>query len=175
MKTYPLKARGNVKGNAGGQWTIPDLKLALGNNKLDVRGELADARKLDADINAPALGGLVPGLAGTVKGSSMSVAIWKTTDPRRPAVHSLKWQNDLSVADAKIKGDITSAEQIKGQLDVTVNQLRQADLVISNLTLNAKGTEAQHQLKLTMKGEPVSAQLMLNGGFDRKTETGKVR
>lgn len=57
-----------MKGNAGGQWTIPDLKLALGNNKLDVRGELADAWKLDADINAPALGGLVPGLAGTVKG-----------------------------------------------------------------------------------------------------------
>ncbi|WP_142793419.1 hypothetical protein, partial [Klebsiella pneumoniae] len=85
------------------------------------------------------------------------------------AVNSLKWQNDLSVADAKIKGDITSAEQIKGQLDVTVNQLKQADLVISNLTLNAKGTEAQHQLKLVMKGEPVSAQLMLNGGFDRKT------
>lgn len=77
VKTYPLKARGNVKGNAGGQWTIPDLKLALGNNKLDVRGELADAWKLDADINAPALGGLVPGWRERSKGSSMSVAIWK--------------------------------------------------------------------------------------------------
>ena len=78
-----------------------------------MQGELADARKLDADINAPALGGLVPGLAGTVKGSSSPWQYGKTTDPRRPAVHSLKWQNDLSVADAKSKGDITSAEQIK--------------------------------------------------------------
>ncbi|CAK7056937.1 TPA: translocation/assembly module TamB [Morganella morganii] len=174
VKTYPLKARGNVKGNAGGQWTIPELKLALGNNKLDVRGELADAWKLDADINAPALGGLVPGLAGTVKGKlNVRGNMEKPQVLADLAVNSLKWQNDLSVADAKIKGDITSAEQIKGQLDVTVNQLKQADLVISNLTLNAKGTEAQHQLKLVMKGEPVSAQLMLNGGFDRKTETWK--
>lgn len=174
VKNYPLKARGNVKGNAGGQWTIPELKLALGNNKLDINGQLADNWKLDADINAPALGGLVPGLAGTVKGKlNIRGNMEKPQILADLTIHSLKWQDDLSVANATIKGDVTSAEQIKGQLDVTVTQLKQADLVISNLTLNAKGTEAQHALKLTMKGDPVSAQLMLNGGFDRKTQIWK--
>lgn len=68
---------------------------------------------------------------------------------------------------------MASGEQIKGDLSVVVRQLKQADLVISRLTLDAKGSEKQHTLKLDVSGEPVSGHLTLAGGFDRQTEVWK--
>lgn len=64
VKNNLLKARGQAKGNAAGQWDIPNFNLALGKNNIDVKGTLADKWNLDAKINAPGLNGLLPGLGG---------------------------------------------------------------------------------------------------------------
>ncbi|MFW2168315.1 hypothetical protein, partial [Enterobacter cloacae complex sp.6722794] len=66
VKSHILKARGNAKGNAAGQWDIPDFNLMLGKNSVNVKGSLADKWNLDAKINAPALNGLLPGLGGVI-------------------------------------------------------------------------------------------------------------
>lgn len=42
--------------------------------------------------------------------------------------------------------------------------------MVSLLTLDARGSEKQHQLRLNMQGEPVSGQLALEGSFDRQQE-----
>ncbi|MCW2257360.1 translocation and assembly module TamB [Providencia alcalifaciens] len=174
VKNNILKARGQASGNAAGQWNIPELKLSLGKNNLDVKGDLADKWNLDAKINAPGLNGVLPGLGGVIIGD-----IKLRGDLDAPEVtadltaRSVKWQQDLSIDNVVIKGNIVSGEQIKGDLSVVVRQLKQADLVISNLTLDAKGSEKQHTLKLNVKGEPVSGHLTLAGSFDRETETWK--
>ncbi|MFS8252226.1 hypothetical protein ACHK7U_00415, partial [Staphylococcus hominis] len=79
----------------------------------------------------------------------------------------------LTVETTTVKGNVATGDQIKGDLSVVVRGLRQADLAISNLTLDAKGTEKQHTLKLNVTGKPVSGQLALAGGFDRQTEVWK--
>lgn len=174
VKNNILKARGQASGNAAGQWDIPELKLSLGKNNLDVKGNLADKWNLDAKINAPGLNGVLPGLGGVIIGD-----IKLRGDLEAPEVtadltaRGVKWQQDLSIDNVVIKGNIASGEQIKGDLSVVVRQLKQADLVISNLTLDAKGSEKQHTLKLNVKGEPVSGHLTLAGGFDRETEIWK--
>ncbi|UNH28892.1 translocation/assembly module TamB [Moellerella wisconsensis] len=174
VKNNLLKARGKASGNAAGQWDIPGFNLVLGKNNVDVKGNLSDKWNLDAKINAPGLGGMLPGLAGVIKGD-----IKLRGDLQSPQVladinaHGVKWQDMLSVDSAVIKGNVTSGEQIKGDLSVVVRQLKQADLVIKNLTLEAKGNEKKHQLKLDVQGEPVSGHLALNGGFDRQTEIWK--
>ncbi|MEY0160338.1 translocation and assembly module TamB, partial [Providencia manganoxydans] len=68
LKNNLIKARGNAYGNDSGQWNIPQLTLILGKNNLDIAGHLGDQWALDANINAPGLNGLVPGLAGVIKG-----------------------------------------------------------------------------------------------------------
>ncbi|EKT61143.1 autotransporter assembly complex protein TamB [Providencia burhodogranariea] len=174
VKNNILKARGQASGNAAGQWDIPELKLSLGKNNLDVKGNLADKWNLDAKINAPGLNGVLPGLGGVIIGD-----IKLRGDLEAPEVtadltaRGVKWQQDLSIDNVVIKGNIASGEQIKGDLSVVISQLKQADLVISNLTLDAKGSEKQHTLKLNVKGEPVSGHLTLAGGFDRETEAWK--
>lgn len=53
----------------------------------------------------------------------------------------LRWQ-ELSVARARIEGDIKSTDQIAGHLNVRVERISQPDVNINLVTLDAKGSEA---------------------------------
>ena len=174
VKNNLLKARGQAKGNAAGQWDIPNFNLALGKNSVDIKGSLADKWNLDAKIKAPALNGLLPGLGGVIVGDIKLRGDLQTPQAVANITGSnVRWQNDLSIENVVIKGNVATGEQIKGELSVVLRQLRQADIIVSNLTLDAKGSEKQHTLKLNVKGEPVSGQLALAGSFDRETEVWK--
>ncbi|WP_368911182.1 autotransporter assembly complex protein TamB [Proteus vulgaris] len=174
IKNNIIKARGNAYGNDSGQWNIPQLKLILGKNNLDIEGHLGDKWALDANINAPGLNGLVPGLAGVIKGK-----VNIRGDINTPKIiadinaHGIKWQDQVSVESIAIKGDVQSDKEIGGKLAITAHQLKQADLIIRNLTLDAAGTEKQHKLTLKMEGEPVSGGLTLAGSFDKEKQQWK--
>ncbi|OTA20838.1 translocation and assembly module TamB [Xenorhabdus beddingii] len=172
VKQNAVKVYGKASGNAAGQWDIPQFDLALGRNTLHAQGRLTDsAWKLDGDIHAPHLNGLLPGLTGFITGNVKLRGNMKA--PQIVAdlnVRGLRWQDDLRVDSATIKGNLRSAEQIQGQLSVVVRQLKQADLTINSLILNAKGTEKQHDLLLKVAGSPISGQLALKGSFDRQQE-----
>lgn len=146
------------------------INLALGRNTLDVKGDLTDQWQLDANVDAPQLDGALPGLAGVVKGALRLRG--NLNAPQLLAdltANRLQWQ-ELSINRVRIEGDVRSTDQIQGQLAIRVEQLKQADFVVSLLTLDARGSEKQHQLRLNMQGEPVSGQLALEGSFDRQQE-----
>ncbi len=65
------------------------------------------------------------------------------------------------MAQVRVEGDIKSTDQIAGKLDVRVRQqISQPDVNINLVTLNAKGSEKQHELQLRIEGEPVSGSLI---------------
>ena len=69
VKQNKVNVEGSVRGNSYMQWTIPGLHVALGNNTADVKGELGvKDLNLDANIDAPKLDNMLPGLGGTAKG-----------------------------------------------------------------------------------------------------------
>ncbi|MDC9580831.1 translocation/assembly module TamB [Xenorhabdus sp. PR6a] len=171
MKQNVIKAQGKASGNAAGQWDIPQLDVVIGRNTVNVQGRMtAEAWKLDGEIHAPQLNGLLPGLAGfmtgevKLRGNIKAPQIMADLNAR-----GLRW-HELRVDSATIKGDIRSAEQIQGQLSVVVRQWQQADLTIKNLMLTANGSEKKHHLQLKIDGAPVSGQLALDGSFDRQKE-----
>ncbi len=173
VKNNLVKARGNLRGNSYGQWDIPQLHLELGRNNLDVKGKLSDKWALDASVDAPHLDGALPGLGGVVKGMIQLRGNLKTPQVLADLTASnLRWQA-MSVSRVNIKGDITSSDQIRGTLAVKVQQLRQDALDISDITLDAKGNEKQHQLTLNVTGKPVAGHLVLSGSFDRQTQQWK--
>ncbi|TDB61248.1 autotransporter assembly complex protein TamB [Photorhabdus khanii] len=173
VKQNLIKARGKISGNAAGQWNIPQFELALGRNKINFQGQLFKQWQLDGDIRAPRLDGLLPGLGGVVNGT-----LKLRGNMQAPQIladlnaNGLKWQ-DLRIDSVNVKGDVRSAAQIQGDLAIKVGQLKQADLIVRSLTLNAKGNEKQHNLQLKVDGEPVAGQLALNGSFDRKQQRWK--
>ena len=174
VKQNKVNVNGSLKGNSYLQWTIPGLHLELGRNSADVKGELGvKDLNLDATIDAPSLDNALPGLGGTAKGL---VKVRGTVEaPQLLAditARGLRWQ-ELSVAQVRVKGDVKSAEQIAGNLNVRVERIVQPDVNIGLVTLNAKGSEKQHELQLRIQGEPVSGQLDLAGSFDRKEQRWK--
>ena len=184
MRVPELKLRGNVKqnavtadgslyGNSYNQWDIPGLKLVLGRNNIDLKGSLGDKLNLDANIDAQHLDNALPGLGGVAKGTIKARGDLKTPQLLADLTATgLRWQA-LTVARVVLKGDVRSGEQIQGKLGLEVDQLKQDALAISKITLDASGSEKQHQLKLNVTGEPVSGQLALNGSFDRATQRWK--
>ncbi|MDM2975022.1 autotransporter assembly complex protein TamB [Citrobacter sp. CK198] len=169
VKQNKVNVNGSLKGNSYMQWVIPGLHLELGRNSADVKGELGiKDLNLDATIDAPNLDNALPGLGGTAKGL---VKVRGTVDaPQLLAdinARGLRWQ-ELSVAQVRVEGDIKSTDQIAGNLDVRVERITQPNVNINLVTLNAKGSEKQHELQLRIQGEPVSGQLALAGSFDRK-------
>lgn len=174
VKQNKVNVNGSLKGNSYLQWTIPGLHLELGRNSADVKGELGvKDLNLDATIDAPSLDNALPGLGGTAKGL---VKVRGTVEaPQLLAditARGLRWQ-ELSVAQVRVEGDVKSAEQIAGNLNVRVERIVQPDVNIGLVTLNAKGSEKQHELQLRIQGEPVSGQLSLAGSFDRKEQRWK--
>ncbi len=84
----------------------------------------------------------------------------------------LRWQ-ELSVAQVRVEGDIKSTDQIAGKLDVRVEQISQPDVNINLVTLNAKGSEKQHELQLRIQGEPVSGSLIWQEVLIAKKNAGR--
>ncbi|URG53463.1 translocation/assembly module TamB [Pectobacterium quasiaquaticum] len=171
VKANKLTARGELRGNAAGQWTIPALNLALGRNQLNVKGDLSDKWQLDADINAPSLDGILPGLAGRAIG-----ALKLRGNLREPQMladitaSGLRWQA-MAISSVRVEGDVRAEQQIQGKLTVRLEALKQEEgLNIALLTLDASGNEKQHQLRLNMQGEPIAGQLALSGSFDRQEQ-----
>ncbi|HDG1695634.1 autotransporter assembly complex protein TamB [Kluyvera ascorbata] len=174
VKQNKVNVEGSVRGNSYMQWTIPGLHVALGNNTADVKGELGvKDLNLDANIDAPKLDNMLPGLGGTAKGL---VKIRGTVDaPQLLAditARGLRWQ-ELSIAQVRVDGEVKSTDQIAGNLDVRVERIAQPGVNIGLVHLAAKGNEKQHALQLQIQGEPVSGQLALSGSFDRKEERWK--
>ena len=174
VKQNKVNVEGSLRGNSYMQWTIPGLHVALGNNTADVKGELGvKALNLDANIDAPKLDNMLPGLGGTAKGL---VKIRGTVDaPQLLAditARGLRWQ-ELSIAQVRVDGEVKSTDQIAGNLDVRVERIAQPGVNIGLVHLAAKGNEKQHALQLQIQGEPVSGQLALSGSFDRKEERWK--
>ncbi|MBJ2067357.1 autotransporter assembly complex protein TamB [Serratia odorifera] len=171
VKQNKVSARGSLSGNAAGQWKIPAVDLALGRNRLNVKGQLDEKSwNLDADIDAPQLDGALPGLGGTAKGQLKLRGNLQAPQLLADLTASgLQWQA-LHIRRVKVDGDVRSTDQIQGQLAVRVEQLKQDALEVNLLTLDAKGSEKQHALQLKIDGKPVSGQLALSGSFDRQQQ-----
>lgn len=181
IRVPELKLRGNVKqnavsadgslyGNSYNQWNIPGIKLVLGRNNINLQGSLGDKLALDADIDAQHLDNALPGLGGVAKGT-----IKARGDLNAPQLLAdltatgLRWQA-MSIGRVSLQSDVRSSEQVQGKLQLRVERLKQDALAISQLNLDASGSERQHQLKLVINGEPVSGQLQLDGSFDRQAQ-----
>ncbi|MGL5800107.1 MAG: autotransporter assembly complex protein TamB, partial [Plesiomonas sp.] len=165
----PLDLQAVVSGRSTGKWNISALKLNMGGNNLLAKGIIDKNWKMDAEINAPRLDGILPDLGGQVKGNlQLRGALLTPNVDLDLTATRLRWQ-DLQIGRLQAKGKVDSQQQIKGNMDISLQNLVQGDMAVKTLTLAASGDERQHQLRFAMQGKPVSAGLQLNGSFDRNS------
>lgn len=166
LNQYPLALKGALSGNDKMEWTIPALALQSGPNQLQAKGSLtAQAWKLDAQIDAPKLGGIYPGLGGDLKGQ-----VRLTGSQQAPRVNVDLASSRLAYAgtvlkETVIKGSALVGDKPAGELALTVASLVQGSNSFSQLALNLGGDLERHGLTLTMKGDPLAADLRLDGSL----------
>lgn len=165
LNQYPLALNGELGGNDKMEWQIPGLSLQSGPNQLQVKGSISSARwQLDANLQAPRLGGIYPSLKGDIKGQ-----VKVSGNQQSPSVDADLASERLNYAgtDLKgvsLKGNAAIGAKPAGELSLLVAQLKQGEATLSQLALNLSGDISKHLLTLTMKGDPVAANLKLAGG-----------
>ncbi|WP_421234666.1 translocation/assembly module TamB domain-containing protein [Aeromonas enteropelogenes] len=165
LNQYPLAIKGEASGNDKMEWRIPGLSLQSGPNRLQAKGQISQqVWQLVADLDAPNLAGLYPGLKGDIKG-----LVRLGGNQQAPRVTTELLANRLYYAGTNIKGiaikgNALVGDKPAGELALTVASLTQGETKLSQLALALDGDLARHQLTLTMKGDPVAANLKLGGG-----------
>jgi translocation and assembly module TamB len=165
LNQYPLALKGELSGNDKMEWQIPALSLQSGPNQLQAKGSISSARwQLDASLQAPQLGGIYPGLKGDIKGQVKVSGNQQTPKIDADLTSGRLYYAGTDLKGISLKGNAAIGAKPAGELSLLVAQLKQGETKLSQLALNLSGDISQHLLTLTMKGDPVAANLKLGGG-----------
>jgi translocation and assembly module TamB len=169
LNTHPVALSGQLSRQVNGHWHIPQLQASLGINRLDLQGDLGTHCDLQALIKAPRLSGLLPGLAGAIQGKlTLSGTLKQPQLQSDLLLEQFHWQQ-LSIAQALLKSQISTGNSIHGQTTLRIKQLQTPEFTVDQLHLTAKGNEQQHRVELRLQGSPIAGRLQLQGRFERQT------
>ncbi len=165
LNQYPLALKGELSGNDKMEWQIPALSLQSGPNQLQAKGSISSAQwRLDANLQAPQLGGIYPGLKGDIKGQVKVSGNQQTPKIDADLASDRLYYAGTDLKGISLRGNVAIGAKPAGELALLVAQLKQGETKLSQLALNLSGDISQHLLTLTMKGDPVAANLKLGGG-----------
>ncbi|WP_232313455.1 autotransporter assembly complex protein TamB [Enterovibrio coralii] len=163
-------AASDVKGKGDIQLDTEGLLLSHGPNQIAVSGRVNETLDLDVGIKLPSLAASVPDASGAIQGDiSLSGTLKEPVAALNLAANKLRYQDLVSIADAKIRGSLKPLPVVGGGLIVDVNGIKAEGVDVKSLTLRASGDEAEQTLSLKVDGKPVGADIALRGSLDRDT------
>lgn len=170
----PLAARGRVAFDTQTRVLSADgLRLAIGDNRLEVDGTVDAELSLDLSLDAPALAEIDRSLAGAVHGSgrlrgtSAQPTLTAELTARALAAGALR------VASARLTAAL--APTADATLRVAADGVRIGSAPLGPLRLDAQGTLATHTLELTAGDGPRRFALRAAGRYDAGRSTGTLR
>ena len=174
LSSKPISLKGSAILNQNVLLTVPDLQVRYGENHLNARGVLDDHSDFVLDVDAPNLRGLWSDLSGNVKGHAAISGQFTNPNLDLDLTSSNLHLQGFQLSKASAKGNIKSDPLAKGQFNIKAEQLHYGESVkLRLLDLALSGDEQNHLLTLKSQGEPVAANLQINGHFDRTLEQWK--
>ena len=174
LSSNPISLKGSATLNQNVLLTVPDLQVRYGENHLNARGVLDDHSDFVLDVDAPNLRGLWSDLSGNVKGHAAISGQFTNPNLDLDLTSSNLHLQGFQLSKASAKGNIKSDPLAKGQFNIKAEQLHYGESVkLRLLDLALSGDEQNHLLTLKSQGEPVAANLQINGHFDRTLEMWK--
>lgn len=174
LSSNPISLKGSATLNQNVLLTVPDLQVRYGENHLNARGVLDDHSDFVLDVDAPNLRGLWSDLSGNVKGHAAISGQFTSPNLDLDLTSSNLHLQGFQLSKASAKGNIKSDPLAKGQFNIKAEQLHYGESVkLRLLDLALSGDEQNHLLTLKSQGEPVAANLQINGHFGRTLEQWK--
>jgi translocation and assembly module TamB len=164
LRGYPVSATGSFK-LAEGSLAIDALRVHSGPSTLSVAGTLDSALDLRLDLDSPDLASLYPGATGRIHSTgSVSGAV------DAPRLHLDLTGRDVALAGRGIArlsavADLDLAPEGRLEMRVDAQDLMVEDQRWTRLSIRGEGRLADHRLRLSLAGDPLSAELDLAGSL----------
>ena len=157
---------------AGEQWTLANLDIRLGDNRINGSGSLQQRLAGQIDIKLARLAQLWPQLRGQVNGRVEVAGTLKAPQGKL----DLKGQQ-LAFADNRLQtlnldANLDSAQRAK--LDLKANGIQSGETQVGNLTASAQGDIKNQKVQLALTGPLVKLALALDGNLDKDNWRGRL-
>jgi len=157
---------------AGEQWTLANLDVRLGDNRINGSGSLQQRLAGQIDIKLARLAQLWPQLRGQVNGRLDVAGSLKAPQGQL----DLKGQQ-LAFADNRLQSlslgaTLDSAQ--RGKIDLKGSGIQSGDTQVGTLTASAQGDIRSQKVQLDLAGPLVKLALALDGNLDKGNWRGRL-
>lgn len=157
---------------AGEQWTLANLDIRLGDNRINGSGSLQQRLAGQIDIKLTRLAQLWPQLRGQVNGRLDVAGSLKAPQGKL----DLKGQQ-LAFADNRLQSlslDATLDNAQRAKIDLKGSGIQSGDTQVGTLTASAQGDVRQQKVQLDLAGPLVKLALALDGNLDQGNWRGRL-
>ncbi len=157
---------------AGEQWTLANLDIRLGDNRINGSGSLQQRLAGQIDIKLARLAQLWPQLRGQVNGRLDVAGTLKAPQGKL----GLKGQQ-LAFADNRLQNLILDASLDSAQrakIDLKGSGIQSGDTQVGTLTASAQGDIKNQKVQLDLAGPLVKLALALDGNLDKGNWRGRL-
>ncbi|MES2818232.1 MAG: translocation/assembly module TamB domain-containing protein [Pseudomonadota bacterium] len=150
---------------AGQRWTLRDLDLRLGDNRIQGQASLEQQLIGQLQLNLPRLGQLWPRLSGQMEGRLDLAGTLQAPQGQL----DLQGQG-LALDEQRLKALAVTARlgrDQRAQLSLKVQGLQAGDTALGDLTLGAGGDRQRQQFDLSLQGPLLSVDMGLAGQLDQ--------
>ncbi|TKJ78953.1 hypothetical protein PspCFBP13509_13365 [Pseudomonas sp. CFBP13509] len=157
---------------AGEQWTLANLDIRLGDNRINGSGSLQQRLAGQIDIKLARLAQLWPQLRGQVNGRLDVAGSLKAPQGKL----DLKGQQ-LAFADNRLQSlrlDATLDSAQRGKIDLKGSGIQSGDTQVGTLTASAQGDIRSQKVQLDLAGPLVKLALALDGNLDKGNWRGRL-
>lgn len=157
---------------AGEQWTLANLDIRLGDNRINGSGSLQQRLAGQIDIKLARLAQLWPQLRGQVNGRLDVAGSLKAPQGKL----DLKGQQ-LAFADNRLQSlslDATLDSAQRAQIDLKGSGIQSGDTQVGSLTASAQGDIRNQKVQLDLAGPLVKLALALDGNLDKGNWRGRL-
>ncbi|MFL1415496.1 translocation/assembly module TamB domain-containing protein [Pseudomonas fildesensis] len=157
---------------AGEQWTLANLDIRLGDNRISGSGSLQQRLAGQIDIKLARLAQLWPQLRGQVNGRLDVAGTLKAPQGKL----DLKGQQ-LAFADNRLQNltlDATLDNAQHAKIDLKGSGIQSGDTQVGTLTASAQGDIKSQKVQLDLAGPLVKLALALDGNLDKGNWRGRL-
>ncbi|KIQ06804.1 hypothetical protein RU03_24025 [Pseudomonas simiae] len=157
---------------AGEQWTLANLDIRLGDNRINGSGSLQQRLAGQIDIKLARLAQLWPQLRGQVNGRLDVAGSLKAPQGKL----DLKGQQ-LAFADNRLQSltlDATLDNAQRAKIDLKGSGIQSGDTQVGTLTASAQGDIKNQKVQLDLAGPLVKLALALDGNLDKGNWRGRL-
>ncbi|TYC58276.1 translocation/assembly module TamB [Marinobacter sp. BW6] len=173
-RSNPASLQGRLD-TSSGSWELSDLRLLVGENRIEGNGTWGDVLRGDLALNLPAPEIVLPGLTGNLQASLTAEGTpERPTGQLRANGKNLAWQDELALETLSLEADLQEGMRLVSRLQA--ENLKGFGQELEILTLEANGTQGKHTVSIGARHAEADLELGFAGGAgaDWKTWQGEL-